>query len=128
MRACAACGAEIPPQQGSARPRKFCFVCRPPRNKPNPRLIDLPATEAEPPLVASYRAMLVETARLDSPEGAHVMHLAELFAAGKHTAAGAASLSRELRAAMDAALAGAPKKADALDELSARRNRKASSA
>jgi hypothetical protein len=104
----------------------------------NPRVIDLPApptaqpeeSEPEPPspLVASYRKQLVEASRLDTPDGQRVMHLAALFALGKHTASGAASLSRELHAAMEVALRGSKKTADAMDELAERRRFKASSA
>lgn len=141
--ATSSCSAVIPPQQGSARPRKYCVECRPPRNRKNPRVIDLPKQGQpaaavpdlpdrggpdEPALVASYRKQLEQVERLDSPEGAHVMHLANLFANGQHTAAGAASLSKELRAAMEMALKGAPKAADALDELSKRRRQKATGA
>jgi hypothetical protein len=79
-------------------------------------------------LTAAYQRQLVDAARLDTPEGAHVMFLADLFAAGGHTAAGAASLSKELRAAMELALRGAPRKADFLDELDERRRRKVSGA
>lgn len=78
------------------------------------------------PLVGSYRRQLEQAERLDTPEGAHVMHLVELFATGKYTASGAAALSRELRLAMEVALRGAPRQADALDELAARRDRKVS--
>lgn len=137
------CDAVIPPQQGSARPRKYCVACRPPRNRKNPRVIDLPkqgpsATavpdlpdlgEPEtPPLVAMYRQQLETAERVASPEGAHVLHLANLFASGQHTAAGAAALSKELRAAMEMAMRGAPKAADALDDLARRRQMKASGA
>lgn len=131
------CGAEIPPQKGSARPRKFCTECRPPRNRPNPRVVQLPASpqaatpavyEPTSSVVAAYRRQLEDAERLDTPDGAHVMLLAQLFAAGNHTAAGAASLSRELRAAMEVALRGAPVKADKLDELAARRAAKAEGA
>lgn len=142
MRSCETpgCGKTIPPQQGSARPRKYCTDCRPPRNRKNPRVISLPGRSPEssaapersssPPsgLIGSYRAQLEKAERLDTPEGALVMHLATLFAGGEHTAAGAASLSRELRAAMGAALRGAPTQADALDELGARRRWKATGA
>src|SRR5882724_1870608 len=110
---CKRCLAAIPPQQGSARPRIYCVSCRPPRNRPNPRLIDLPKPQesSEPagevsPLVTTYQQVLKAADRLATPEGAHVMHLAELFANGRHTAAGAASLSKELRAAMESALRG----------------------
>lgn len=131
-RTCRQCGAVIPPQQGPQRPRSYCVDCRPSKNRTNPRIITLPARE-EPAinptrLVESYRAVLEAAGRLDTPQGAHVAHLAQLFATGPHTAAGAASLSRELRAALDSALAGVPPTADALDELAARRQTKMSGA
>lgn len=130
------CEAEIPPQKGSARPRQYCAKCRPPRNRPNPRVVQLPPpsstpkapAESESPVVTAYQRQLVEAERLDTPDGAHVMHLARLFAVGNHTAAGAASLSRELRAAMEVALKGASTKADKLDELADRRAAKAAGA
>lgn len=78
--------------------------------------------------MVAYRKELAAAGRLDTPAGASVMHLASLFAAGNHTAAGAASLHRELRAALEVALRGAKTKADAMDELAARRRFKASSA
>lgn len=139
QRVCAGCGAAIPPQKGSARPRKYCVVCRPPRNRPNPRVVHLDVPPApddgavvaagdESPLVASYRRQLEKAERLDTPEGAHLMHLVRLLASPAHTAAGAASLSREVRAAMELAMEGAPTQADKLDELSARRIEKAKGA
>ncbi len=134
------CREIIPPQKGSSRPRKFCVKCRPPRNRPNPRVIPMSGA-TEPPnqprraptgVVASYEARLAASEVLDSPEGAHVMLLAELLESGSRgggmTAAGAASLSRELRAAMDSALKDAPAEPDVLDELEERRRRKASGA
>lgn len=132
------CGATIPPQNGSARPRKYCVTCRPPRNRANPRVVNLSDTQAtkhqkeppqdEAPVLAAYRRQLVTAERLDTPEGAHVMHLAALFATGNHTSSGAASLSRELRAAMEEALKGAPRQADRMDEIAERRRRKAAGA
>jgi hypothetical protein len=71
-------------------------------------------------LVAQYRAELAEAKRLDTPAGQHALFLAEMLAAGKHTASGAASLSREVREAMAVAMKGAGKP-DAVDELTARR-------
>src|SRR5687768_2273784 len=98
------CDTVIAPQKGSARPRKYCEECRPPRNRPNPRVIQMPKTAgvtspSETGLVASYRRRLEAVERQGTPEGEHVLFLAGLLAAGDgHTAAGAASLSRELRA------------------------------
>lgn len=129
------CGEVIPPQQGSARPRKYCTTCRPPRDRKNPRVIELSdrggkqVEAAQPvPLVESYRRQLETAERLETPEGALVLHLATLFASDGHTASGAAALSRELRAAMEVALRGAAKQGDAVDELLARRRAKAESA
>lgn len=78
--------------------------------------------------MASYRARLEQAERLDTPEGAHALYLAQLFAEGQHTAAGAAALSRELRAAMEAATKDAPREADRMDELAARRAEKVAGA
>lgn len=78
----------------------------------------------------SYEQRLDAAGVLESPEGSHVMLLARLLedGVGSMTAAGAASLSRELRAAMEAALKDAPSEADVLDELSERRRQKATGA
>ncbi len=128
---CQKCGAEIPPQAGRQQPRKYCEACRPPRNRPNPRVIELPnytgptdalaeAVGAAAPrtgLVDALRRQLEAAGRLDTPEGALVMELAELMAAGrgKHTASGAAALSRELRAALVDALKHAEPEGDVID-------------
>lgn len=128
---CATCGGEIPPQQGRQRPRKYCTSCSPPRGRKNPRVIELPdpdTRDAPPGLVSSYRDQLERAGALGTREGAHVMHLAELLANGTHTASGAASLSRELRTTMDAALKDASGEGDRLDDLSERRKTKASGA
>lgn len=134
------CQVTIPPQKGSARPRKYCETCRPPRNRGNPRVIPMsvgaeqaappPAATASASVVASYEKRLAASDVLGTPEGSHVMLLARLLedGVGSMTAAGAASLSRELRAAMEAALKDAPAEGDVLDELSARRQQKASGA
>lgn len=124
------CGREVPKPQGRSRPRKYCLECRPRWRKPG-AVVDLAPVEAKPQgvgLVATYQTRLKVADRLATPEGEHVMLLAEMLAAGGHTASGAASLSRELRAAMEEALKGAPTSADALDELATRRERKASGA
>lgn len=127
------CDEGIPPQQGSARPRKYCTTCRPPRDRKNPRVIDMPDRDpATAPvrasLVESYRKQLEAAGRLDTPDGALVLHLATLFTSGDHTASGAAALSRELRAATEVALRGSATREDSIDELTARRRAKASSA
>jgi hypothetical protein len=79
-------------------------------------------------LVASVEAQLREAGRESSPRGALALVLAETLAAGGHTASGAAALARELQATLDAALAGAPRSGDALDEIGRRRAQKAAGA
>lgn len=125
------CGRVIAPQSGASRPRKYCEECRPPQKRSKPHVIQLPkgAEVAQPTgLVASYRQRLEEAERLNTPEGEHVLLLARLLAGSGLTASGAATLSRELRAAMEEALKHAPRAADKLDELQERRRMKAAGA
>ena len=68
-----------------------------------------------------YRLELESRGVLDTPQGEHVLMLATLLATGGHTTSGAATLSRELRAAREDALRFARKAADAVDELQQRR-------
>lgn len=110
-------------------------LCRPdrcpgapgvPSITPVSRPIEAPSSPVEPPapLVEAYRARLKACGRADTPEGQHVIRLAEALSRMADSAAGLASLSRELRLAMEAALAGAPRQGDALDELAGRRRRR----
>lgn len=127
------CKAIIPPQKGRARPRKYCEVCRPPRKRPNPRVFTLPddrrdVRQSSVGLLEAYRRRLEDAGRVDAPEGVHVLTLAEMLTVGQHTASGAASLSRELRAAMEEAMKGTKPAADFIDELAERRRKKISSA
>ncbi|GGV34133.1 hypothetical protein GCM10010182_67490 [Actinomadura cremea] len=91
-----------------------------------------PAPVAELPapstLAAAVRGELEAAERLGTFLGAQAVALAGRIDAGGDTGSAVAALSKELRAVMDAALAGAPKAADALDELANRRRRKASGA
>lgn len=66
--------------------------------------------------------------RLETVLGQQAVKLAERMCSQFDTGSATASVSRELRAVMDAALAGAPKAADSLDELANRRKLKASGA
>jgi hypothetical protein len=83
---------------------------------------------AEEPLVAAIRRELEGARRLDTALGRQAMRLAERMHSMMDTGSAVAALSRELRAVMAEALAGVPAKADGLDELAARRERKASGA
>lgn len=127
------CGAEFTPRPGPGRPRKRCEACGPSRAKqqpgPQPSLaptapIGVPEAMPRKGLVGSIEDRLEKAQRESTPEGVIALGLAELLAAGGHTASGAASLARELRATLDAALAGAPKAADIVDELQSRRERR----
>jgi hypothetical protein len=80
------------------------------------------------PLVATIEKKLRAADRLDTPAGQMALVLAERLAAGLDTGSALATLSRELTARMDEALAGAKLETDRLDELKARRERKAASA
>jgi hypothetical protein len=94
------------------------------------------AAAAAPPSPSEPLAVVAETTRktleaakrANTPLGAIALELARNLADGGHTAAGLAALSKELRATLDAALAGAPIADDEVDELAARRVRKAAGA
>jgi hypothetical protein len=78
--------------------------------------------------VAAVRAELEAADRLGTALGQQALALAERMSSKFDTGSAVAAVSKELRAVMDAALANAATAADALDELSARRRAKASSA
>lgn len=84
--------------------------------------------KADKDLVETYRARLAEAGKLDTPQGVHVMTLAKAFAAGGFTASAMAALSKELRQAFTDVLKDSPKASDGMDELAARRARKAAGA
>lgn len=67
------------------------------------------------------RRKLTEQGMIDTPQGANAMLLATILAAGGHTGAAHASLSREWRTAMQEALSGAQGAADAVNDLGAAR-------
>lgn len=106
-------------------------LCRPDRCGEAARVAVIKTPVSETPasagLVETYRARLVEADRLDTPEGQHVMQLAETLATPGHTANGLAALSRELRTALAEVLKNAPQAADRLDELAERRRRRVGS-
>jgi hypothetical protein len=110
---------------------KFCSDdCRV-RNASESKVVDLPASADAPPeasVAAAVRAELDTAGRVDTTLGQAALRLAARIDGGGDTGAGMASLSRELRATMDAALRNAAKSADRLDELAARREQKAAGA
>lgn len=134
-RACAWCGGSFEAVRSTA---KYCSSsCRAkasnavkrggpaaPKAAPAP-VADLPVRNT---LAEAVRNELEAAERLETFLGAQAVALAGRIDAGGDTGSAVAALSKELRAVMDAALAGAPKAADALDELANRRRRKASGA
>lgn len=124
-RSCAGCGDSIEARHPSA---KYCSdTCRQ-RGSRKGRQAAAQQLTADYPLVAAVRAELEAADRLDSALGQQAVALAQHMASPFDTGSARAAVSRELRAVMDAALADAPKAADALDELASRRQQKASSA
>ena len=127
---CGNCGKPFEAQRATA---KFCGgTCRQranrrAANKPRP---EPPPAAAIPPesLVDAVRRELDAAGRLEHPLGLQALMLAERMCSPFDTGSAVASVSKELRAVMDAALADAPKAADSLDELAHRREKKAESA
>jgi hypothetical protein len=116
------CGNPLPPYSGQGRPRTKCEHCRQPRSG---TVVLVPRVVAdEAPIVRVTRRALEQAGRLDTPDGTAAMELATSIAAGGHTGAALASLSKEYRQAMRDAQAGAQGAADAVSDLgSARRAR-----
>ena len=87
-----------------------------------------PAEGELTPTVAATWAKLEEAERLHTPEGMAALALAHrLDNGGRDTGSALAAVARELRASLEAAMAGAKVAADPLDELRARREAKRAS-
>lgn len=137
IKTCAHCGTAF--EARTARARYCGSTCRARASEKAKRDGATPSPAAMPVapvqsaasaggLVEAVRRELEAAQRLDSFLGQQALGLAARIEAGGDTGSAVAALSKELRAVMDAALADAPKAADALDELSERRRRKASGA
>ena len=87
-----------------------------------------PPETASSPLVSMTRRELEEAGVAETVNGQIALRLAEKLSQPGDTGSAMASLARQLSAAMSKALASGTKKADALDELAAWRDRKASGA
>lgn len=110
--------------------RLYCEVCAPPklrakRPAAGGTVTGLPGVgqgapeveRAPGPLEMAARAELASVGREGSMAGAVAVHLAQLMDGGGHTGSQTASLSRELRASLADAVAGAMPVGDWLDEL-----------
>jgi hypothetical protein len=87
-----------------------------------------PTPQAQPELVAAVAAELEAAGRLDTALGRQALRLAQRMHSEFDTGSAIAALSKELRATMAEALKDATPVADPLDELAARRSRKAAGA
>lgn len=115
--------------------RLYCEVCAPPKQRAKPaaaggRLTGLPSAGQDVPEVAEHVPGLLEAAaiaeliavgREATMAGAVAVHLARQLDRGGHTGSQTASLSRELRASIGAAVAGGTPVDDALDDLQRQR-------
>lgn len=89
---------------------------------------DNPDSPPDSPLLATTRRELEEAGVAGTVNGQIALRLAEKLSQPGDTGSAMASLARQLAAAMTDALSSGTKKADALDELAAWRDRKASGA
>lgn len=122
-RPCDRCGREYEARSSRSR---FCgSTCR--ARSSDERKVTAIRSAAEPTgaggaCVAAARDALSAVDRLDTPAGAAALVLAEVLDAKASTSL--ASVAKEFRAAMDAALAGVAPEADRVDELRARREQR----
>jgi hypothetical protein len=87
-----------------------------------------PLETVEDSLVTAVKADLEAAGRLETALGRQALRLAERMGSAFDTGSAIAALSRELRAVMAEALSGGEKAGDSLDELAARRVKKAAGA
>jgi hypothetical protein len=115
---CAVCGTEFEAQRST---RKFCSdSCRERSRKAGASIT--PIREKSGGLVASVQRTLRDAERLETPDGEIAVLLAErLMAGAADTGSSVAAVARELRAALDKALAGVARGSDPVDELAQRR-------
>jgi hypothetical protein len=131
QRACDSCGGMY--EQKRPNHRFCCGTCRVngARGKLRPLRQEASSADSAPgpsELVGATRRQLEEAGRLDTYLGQQALVLAEVFAAGKGTTSGLATISRELRETMAAALRGAGGPQSAVlrhrDEVAAARARR----
>jgi hypothetical protein len=136
QRSCASCGVMFTPIRANHRFHSDTCRVNGARGKLQPGAEDQePATTGTKPspplsetLVSATRKQLEEVGRLDTYLGQQALALASVLAVGKGTPSGLATISRELRETMTAALRGAGGATSAVvrhrDEVAARRARR----
>lgn len=129
QRPCDQCGTAYSAKRPASR---FCSpLCRKRASRsPVPATpIAITATPVDPPsesTTAVVRAALIEHGRLLTPHGMTALRIAERLDSPSETGAAIASLSTKLTESMDRALDGVNVVDDPLDELRARRAKRAS--
>ena len=127
QRTCDHCGRPYTAKHPSSR---FCgAVCRKRAHRrgevrPVASLGAIDANGAESELVAAVRRELDTAGRLETVLGQQALILAGKIGSAHETGSAVASLSKEFRTVMDAALDRADLEVNPLDELRARRERK----
>ena len=125
MRNCEACGERI---ESTNKRKRFCdSKCRGRGHRGDSAPAVASVEPVEPPavgLVSATERTLEQAGRLDTVVGQQAMALARRIASPNESGSGVAALSKELRAVMVEAMAGANVAADPLDELRKRRDSK----
>lgn len=116
--ACEACGRAFEPKRTTQR--FCCATCRQ-RGHRGAVVTDLSEVRGDLTLVEATKVALVEAGRERTPAGVRALLLAADLDRGGDTGSARASLSKAHGEALDAALKGAPTKADAVDDLKAQR-------
>ena len=122
---CATCNGPMPANSGMGRPRRHCAECRPShRTGKVAQLPDLPTPDTGEGVRSATFAELSAAGRADTAKGRACLLLAARLDEQVDTAAGMAAAVKQLREALDDALAGAAVAADPVDELQRRRRAK----
>lgn len=125
LKTCAGCGVEFESKRSDKRYHDA--TCRKRGSRRGPVEVDVTVVQAptstEPALVAAYRAKLAEVDRVNTPEGQHVLLLAQKMTNAFETGSGVAALSRQLDAVYAQVMKGV-NRGDALDDLTRRRQEK----
>ena len=121
-RACDVCGREYEAKRSTSR---FCGSSCRARNTKNPAT-PVAVVKGEPdPLVTATAAELDAAGQLETVRGRQALALAAQMTSGSDTGSSVAALSKEFRAVMDEIRSLVPAKADPMDQLRQRRERKA---
>jgi hypothetical protein len=124
QRACDSCGETYEAQRKASR---FCSPrCR--QRAQRGQVINLPDPETEPatdgPLRSATLDELSAAGRQGTALGVAALLMATRLDSASDSAAGIAALTKQWQATLNAAMAGATKRADLLDELKGRRDRR----